>query len=109
MENKIRRTYGYTNTNLILIVLIVLGLNILTACLSITEEGGYGLFLWVHLFFGCLMSAIFVEFRKELLSKEDKIIPEALLLGSVLAFPLSVILPYVWTKVDKIKDLINRL
>ena len=110
MERKIRRTKGYTNVQLILILLIALGLNLFSILMLIETGELLEAISIIHIVIGVILSFLAIELKEELWNKdEDKILPEAFLSGLILSFPLSVVLPYVWTKVDKIKDLINRI
>ena len=110
MEKKIRRTYGYTNVQLLVILLTTLGLNLFSMLMLIETRELLAVMFIVHIVISVILSFLVIDLKEELWNRdEDKILPEAFMTGIFLAFPLSLLLPYVWTKVDKIKDLINRL
>lgn len=110
MGRKIRRTYGYTNVQLIVVFLVAFCLNLFSTLMLIeTGELLAGMFI-IHILLGSTLSFLVSGLKEELWNRdEDKTTPEALMVGIITAFPLSVVLPYVWSKLSEVKDLINRL
>ena len=105
---KIRRTHGYTNAQLIVVFLVAFCLNLF---LMLIETGELlEAMSIIHIVIGVILSFLAVDLKEELWdSDEDKILSEALITGMIVAFPLSLFLPYVWSKLSKVKDLINRI
>lgn len=110
MERKIRRTKGYTNVKLIVVFLVAFCLNLFSTLMLIETGQLLEAMSIIHIVIGVILSFLAVDLKEELwYSDEDKILSEALTTGMFVAFPLSLFLPYVWSKMKKVEKLINKI